>query len=113
MSRHDDTVKLRHMLDAAEKAVLFAQNRKRQDLDTDEKLALALTRLLEILGEAATQISEAFQTAHPELPWRAMRGTRNRLIHGYFEVDHDVIWQIVSKDLPPVILLLRKILASI
>jgi uncharacterized protein with HEPN domain len=69
MSLHDDTVKLKHMLDAAEKAVLFAQYRVRQDLDTDEKLALALTRLLEIIGEAATQISKAFETAHPELPW--------------------------------------------
>ena len=74
---------------------------------------MALTRLLEIVGEAATQISETFQTAHPELPWRSMRGTRNRLIHGYFEVDHDVIWEIVTKDLPPLTLLLRKILTSL
>jgi uncharacterized protein with HEPN domain len=100
------------MLDASQKAVLFTQNRKRADLDADEKLALALTRLLEIVGKAATQISEAFRLAHPELPWQAIRATRNRLIHGYFEVDHDVIWQIVCMDLPPLIDLLKRKLNS-
>ena len=112
MPVHNDAVKLKHMLDAAEKAVHFAQNIKRHDLDSDEKLALALTRLLEIIGEASTQVSETFQTSNPELPWRALRGTRNRLIHGYFEVDQDVIWKIVIDDLPPMILLLKKALAQ-
>lgn len=95
------------MLDAAEKAVSFVAGRTRADLDDDEQLALALVRLIEVLGEAASRVSETFREEHPELPWQAMRGARNRLIHGYFDVDYDVVWQIVSIDLPALIVKLR------
>jgi uncharacterized protein with HEPN domain len=66
----------------------FAQGRSRADLDADEMLTQALVRLLEILGEAAKQIPEAIREAQPQIPWRQMAGTRDRLIHGYFDVDH-------------------------
>jgi uncharacterized protein with HEPN domain len=102
-----DSTKLRHMLDASEKAVSFAAGRTRADLDTDELLALALVRLIEVLGAAAARVAEPFQKSHPELPWQAMRGARNGLIHGYFDVDYDVVWQIVSTDLPDLIPKLR------
>lgn len=95
------------MLDAAEKAVSFARARTRSDLDSDEQLALALVRLIEVLGEAASRVSEDFRSSHSDLPWLAMRGARNRLIHGYFDVDYDVVWQIVSTDLPALLPKLR------
>jgi uncharacterized protein with HEPN domain len=107
MPHLDDTTKLIHMLDAAEKAVSFSVGRTRDDLDADEQLALALVRLIEVLGEASARVTEPFQRSHPELPWLAMRGARNRLIHGYFDVDYDVVWQIVSTDLPILIPKLR------
>lgn len=96
----EDTVRLRHMLEATGKAVAFSQNRTRADLDADEQFTLALTRLLEIIGEAAASITETVRNNNPQIPWRAMIGTRNRLIHGYFDVDHDIIWNIISQDLP-------------
>jgi uncharacterized protein with HEPN domain len=91
------------MLDAANKAVEFANDKIRGDLDSDEKLSLALVRLLEIFGEAATGLSEAFKEKHPDIPWRSVIGTRNRLVHGYFDVDLDIVWNIVTKDLPPLV----------
>jgi uncharacterized protein with HEPN domain len=103
MGANEDAVRLKHMLDAANKAVEFAKGKSRGDLEKDEKLALALVRLIEILGEAANGLSEAFKEKHPNIPWRSIIGTRNRLIHGYFDVDLDIVWNIVTKDLPSLV----------
>jgi len=77
-------------------------------LGRDEKLTFALVRLLEIVGEAAKNISEETRQKHPQIPWREIAGTRNRLIHGYFDVDLDIIWQIMTYDLPSLISELEK-----
>jgi uncharacterized protein with HEPN domain len=66
----DDEIRLRHMLDAALKAVSFVKGRSRSDLDSDEKLALAVTRLLEILGEAARGLSRDFKNSNPQIEWK-------------------------------------------
>ena len=110
MPHHEDFVRLRHMLDAARKAEEFVRGRNREDLDADEKLTLALVRLIEVLGEAAKGVSQTFRETHPEISWREIAGTRDRLIHGYFDVDLNIVWQIVTKDLPALILQLEKIL---
>ena len=110
MPRGNDGVRHHHMLDAARKAVAFTQGRARADLDADEVLALALVRLLEILGEAAKGVSADFRRKHPRIPWTEMAGTRDRLIHGYFDVDFDVVWAIISSDLPPLIAALEKLI---
>jgi uncharacterized protein with HEPN domain len=91
------------MLEAARKAVTFTEGRSRQDLDSNEMLALALVRLLEIIGEAAKYVPEETKDSHPEVPWLEIAGTRDRLIHGYFSVDLDIVWAIVTNDLPPLI----------
>ena len=72
-------------------------------------LELGLTRLLEIVGEAANLVSEETQDKYPQLPWRQMVGLRHRLIHGYDEVDLDILWDIVQVDLPPLIAELEEI----
>ncbi len=98
------------MLDAARKAVEFSEGRTRNDLDSDEMLALALVRLLEIVGEAAKKVSEELRQRYPEIPWKQIAGTRDRLIHGYFDVDLDIIWSIVADDLLILIAKLGRIL---
>lgn len=103
MPHGDDGTRLHHMLDAARKAVAFTRGRCRADLDENELLALALARLMEVLGEAAKGISAGLRGKHPGIPWKEIAGTRDRLIHGYFDVDLDVIWAIVDSDLPPLI----------
>jgi uncharacterized protein with HEPN domain len=103
MSRHDDSVRLRHMLDAARKAVALMAGKTRAQVATDEIGQLALARLLEIVGEAAGKVSPEYRAAHPKLPWTEMSGLRNRLAHAYFDIDLDVMLDIVTKDLPPLI----------
>lgn len=103
MPKQDDATRLRHMLDAARKAVALVKGKGRSALDSDETLGLAVVRLLEILGEAARGVSQDFQDSHPKIAWKEMIGARNHLIHGYYEVDYDIVWQILEDDLPPLI----------
>lgn len=105
-----DDVRLRHMLDAAKKITAFTENRFRQDLDRDEMFALAIVRLIEILGEAAKNVSEDTKNKATAIPWREMAGTRDRLIHAYFEVNLDIVWDIVTQDIPPLIYQLETLL---
>ena len=97
------------MLDAALKAKHFIQRRSRGVLDSDEMLALAVIRLLEVMGEATRGLSQEVKDKNPQIPWKQIAGTRDRLIHGYFDVDLDIIWSIISRDLPPLIEELEKL----
>ena len=106
----DDIVRIRHMLDFAQKAVQFNTGKNRTDLDTDEMLAMATIHMIEVIGEASRTVSDAFQEKYPEIPWQPITGTRNRLAHGYIDVDLDIIWTIVTKDLPSLIRQLKRIL---
>ncbi len=103
MTRHDEDARLRHMLDASREAVGFAKGRSRADLHADRGLQLILTRLLEIVGEAANKVPQATRDLYPEIPWSAAIAIRNRLIHGYEDVDLDIVWQTVNEDLPKLI----------
>lgn len=107
MSRLDATTALRDMLDHAREAVSLAQGKTRTDLDSDRLLNLALVRLLEIVGEAASRVPEEERARHTEIPWPQIISLRNRLIHGYDSVDFDILWQIVSVDLPSLIVALE------
>jgi len=108
----DDEVRLRHILDAAREAISFTEDRRREDLGSDRKLSLSLVRLLEIIGEAARGFTLDFHKEHSELPWKSMVGMRDRLIHGYFDVNLDIVWETVTKDLPPLIDKIEKIVAG-
>jgi uncharacterized protein with HEPN domain len=103
MSPDKDRVRIRHMLEAARKAISFLDGRTKEQLQGDELRSLGIVRLIEIIGEAANQVSEPTRSAIPEVPWRAIAGTRNRLVHAYFDVDLDIVWQIVTSDLPPLV----------
>lgn len=112
MPHHDDSDRLRHMLEAARKAIQFIDGRERTDLETDEQLALALVRLLEVIGEAAYRISSETRERHPGIEWKPIMAVRNRLIHGYADVDMGIVWNIIVDDLPPLISQLEKIIPS-
>ena len=103
MSRREGDTRLRHMLDHSREAVELAAGKKRSDLDADRQLNLALVRLLEIVGEAASRATEEERRLCPSVPWNQIVGLRNRLIHGYDSVDFDVLWGIVATDLPKLI----------
>ncbi|MHB0999458.1 MAG: HepT-like ribonuclease domain-containing protein [Armatimonadota bacterium] len=108
----EDIIRLRHMLEAAEQAVLFVQGKDRSDLDTDRMLSFAIVRAIEIMGEAAGKVSHESRENLSNLPWHSIIAMRNRLIHAYFDTDLDRVWETVTDDLPPLINSLRIALNS-
>ena len=112
MTRHDDEIRLRHMLDHAREAIAVTAGRSRSDLDTDRLLELALVRLVEIIGEAAARVTADFQSTHGQIPWPQVIAMRNRLVHGYDEVDFDILWDTIQDDLPPLVTVLEELLDS-
>lgn len=103
MSERDDNVSLQDMLGHAREAVGLLGHKDREALAQDRVLQLALTRLVEIIGEAANRVSVATQKATAAIPWAEIIGMRNRLIHGYDVIDYDVLWDTITHDLPPLI----------
>lgn len=91
MDKRNPYYALRQVHAHSEEAVEMCRGKTREDLDQDRLLNLALTRLIEIIGEAADRVSENFQVEYPDLPWMQMIAARNRLIHGYDHVDFDIL----------------------
>ena len=108
--RKDDLIRVRHMLDAAKEAVFFARNKNRKDLESDRMLVLALVKSIEIIGEAASKVTNESRELHPKVPWSDIVAMRNRLIHVYFDIDLDRVWDTVIDDLPALIILLEKVI---
>jgi uncharacterized protein with HEPN domain len=112
MSAVGNKERLGHMVDFARQARRLSRGRRRTSLDADELYYLAMNRLVEVIGEAARHVSKRFQNDHPEIPWAKIIGMRNHLIHGYDTIDSDVLWQVLRRDLPPLIASLDRILAT-
>ena len=110
--RRDDLIRMRHMLDAAQKAITFAVGKSRTDVARDPMLAYALVRAVEVIGEAASKISRDSQERHNEIPWRQVIGIRHRLIHGYDDINFDILWETVTTALPPFVRTLEGIIGS-
>jgi uncharacterized protein with HEPN domain len=110
--RKDDIVRLRHMLDASIEAVSFVKNKTRNSLDDDRKLVLSLVKSIEIIGEAAANVTTECRKEFSHIPWRDIISMRNRLIHAYFDINLDILWKTVEEDLPPLIADLEKIVTK-
>ena len=113
MTQHDPHVSLSQMRDHAREAMQLAKGKTREDLLADRTANLAVVRLLEIVGEAASRIPPSERDKYPQIPWGQVIGLRNRLAHGYDRVDLDIVWQIVARHLPPLVEELDKIVPSI
>jgi uncharacterized protein with HEPN domain len=105
-----DPVYVGHMLDMARKAVAKTEGVNRDVYERDENLRLALTHLVQVIGEAARRVSREFCDEHPEIPWQEIVGMRHKVVHDYLGVDEDIVWQVVTEDLPPMIASLEAIL---
>jgi uncharacterized protein with HEPN domain len=86
--------------------------RQRSDLDADQMLLFALVRAVEIIGEAASRVTPETRAATPAVPWAAIIGMGNRLVHAYFDIDRDILWRTVTEEIPPLIALLLAILSD-
>ena len=109
MSRRDDRVSLVDMLIYAKEAVALSSGTSLDDVVEDRVMQLALQKLVEIVGEAANRVSEETQQKHTAIPWPQIIGLRNRLVHGYDDVNLDILWKIIQNDLPPLINQLKAI----
>ena len=103
MRQPDDRVLLTDMADHARRAINACHGRRRDEMETDPVLAAALERFIEVIGEAASKVSAASRERLMEVPWVEIIGMRNRLVHGYASVDHDVVWTVVTRDLPALV----------
>jgi uncharacterized protein with HEPN domain len=100
------------MIEAVETACGFVSGRVRSDLDTDRMLVFALVRAIEIVGEAGSKVGAPTRKVAADIPWSRIVSMRNRLIHGYFDVDHEVVWKTATEELPQLLPRLRALLAS-
>jgi uncharacterized protein with HEPN domain len=104
----DDMVYLGHMLDTGRLIVRKVTRKSQADFDADEDLRLALTHLVQTFGESARRISAAFQDAHPQIPWKKVIGMRHKVVHDYLHVDYQIVWEVSTVNLPPIVAELEK-----
>jgi len=91
---------LRHILDECNYLIKEFQTNTYENLLQDERLAKAVCRSLEIIGEASSKITPSLKTRYESVPWREMGDIRNKIIHNYFGIDYDIVWNTVKTDIP-------------
>ncbi len=108
----EDRIRILHMIDAADAVAQFVEGRNRDDLDRDRMLLFALVHAIEILGEAANKISLEARAAAPQVPWGAIVAMRNRLIHGYFDINATIVWKTATEEVPALVPALRALVGT-
>jgi len=103
----DESLYLVDIRDAVEKILQYTSGGRDDPMRQD-----AVIRNLEVMGEAVRKVSDATRVAHPDVPWRQMAATRDRVIHGYFTVDLEIVWEIVEQELPRLRDVLQQVLPS-
>lgn len=107
-----DLVYVGHMLDTARKAITKTQGISRADYDKDENLRLALIRPVQVIGEAARKVSQEFCESHPEVPRANIVGMRHKIVHDYLGVDEEIVWEVVTRNLPALVKALEPVIPS-
>lgn len=108
--KRDDTVYVRHILDAIDLIEDYTKGMSENEFLSHSMAHDAVVRQIEIIGEAARNISDGFQLKHPELPWAKMTGMRNKIIHEYFNVNYSIVWDTIKDDLPQLRRALKQLL---
>ncbi len=103
MPPESDLIRIRHMVEAGQTALTFAAGRSRSDFVTDRMLVMAIVHAVQVVGEAAFNVSEDTRQLLPDVPWTSIVGMRHRLVHAYFDVDAAVVWSTVREDLEPLV----------
>jgi uncharacterized protein with HEPN domain len=110
--RKDDLIRMTHMLQAAREALKFASGKERSDLDKDRMLLLSLVKSIEIIGEAASRVTSETRETATKIPWPDIIAMRNRLIHVYFNINLDRVWDTITNDIPPLVKELENIISQ-
>jgi uncharacterized protein with HEPN domain len=96
----DSSIFIKHILDSIKAIEEFSKDISREKLETNRLIQSAVTREIEIIGEAVKNFPNSFKEKHSEIPWKDIAGTRDKMIHHYFGIDLDILWNIIKKDLP-------------
>ena len=96
----DDLTRIKHMIDSSREAISFLGTISAEELADNRLVANAIVRSIEIVGEAASQVTKSFRDINPQIPWAKIIGMRNRIVHAYFDIDYELVWSTVHEDLP-------------
>ncbi|MGH2586694.1 MAG: HepT-like ribonuclease domain-containing protein [Dehalococcoidia bacterium] len=107
MKQPDDETRTGHIVDAGERILRWTEGKSRADLDADDQLQSAVAYQLQIIGEAASHLSEDFRRTYADIPWRRIIGMRHILVHAYMDVDLDLVWDVLAAHLTPLMDTLR------
>ena len=113
MSAHDPQVTLRQIQDAAQRARAICAGKTLEKLLADWQATAALERFIEIVGEGVKRLPMELRSRHPSVPWKEIAGTRDHLSHGYDDVDYQVLWDAVQKDLPALLVTVEQMLKEL
>lgn len=98
--KKDDTVYLRHILDAIHRIESYIHGVSKGEFLNNNLLQDGVVRQLEIIGEATRNLSDEFREEHSDVPWKQIIGLRNRIVHAYFDIDFEITWTIIQVDIP-------------
>ncbi len=112
MSRRSNKEFILDMLSACRKILKYVAGLNYKEFLEDDKTVDAVVRNIEIIGEAVKNVSEDFKKKYPAIEWRAIAKTRDKLIHGYFGIDIDIVWQISTNDIPQLLKELETIITK-
>ena len=101
------------MLQAIERIQRYTKGKNFEDFIADDMMYYAEVKNIEILGEASNMLTEEFRQAHPKTPWKLVNGMRNYIVHEYFQVDNNVVWDVITNDLPILDQQIKEYLAEI
>ena len=104
---------IQDILDAIKDVRDFTKGMKFEEFIEDRKTINAVVRSLEVIGEATKKIPNDMRTEYPDIPWKRMAGMRDKLIHDYFGVDLEIVWEVVKTELPPIEPLIQRVIIDI
>ncbi len=111
--KRDISIYVKDMLENIERAEKFIEGMSYEDFVKDEKTNFAVTRCIEIMGEAAKHIPESTRQKYPEIPWKDIAGMRDKVIHFYFGVNLERVWLVLREDIPKIEPLIRRVLGDL
>lgn len=95
-----DIIRLQHIQQAIKRIKRYTSDKSFNDFISDDMLYYAVIKNIEIIGEAANMLTEDFRNRHPQTPWKMVMGMRNYIVHEYFQVDNNIVWDVITVDLP-------------
>jgi uncharacterized protein with HEPN domain len=110
--KENDRIRIQHIIDAAQEALSFVRDTDQENFSKNRMMILSVIKEIEIIGEAASKITDETKLKYLDVPWKDIVGMRNRLIHGYFDVDVKIVWNTTRINLPPLVSSLEAILAK-